>query len=126
MFIAPLALMAALNGAPASTAYSNQPVQIADCSVSQSASLANQPGFAAPYGANLSISFVNTSPKTVESVTFGVNDGRSTSRIVDAGTFSSNVRIEHEFVTPQLIGNPDVACTVQSVAFSDGTTWQAQ
>jgi hypothetical protein len=126
MLVAPLALIAALSAGPASTAYTNQPVQIADCSVASSSPLSDVPGFAAPYSSDLTIAFTNTSPKTVSSVTFSVSDGRSTSNIVDAGTFSSNVRIRHDFVTPQLIGAADVACSVQSVAFSDGSTWQAQ
>jgi len=126
MIFAPLALIASLAGSPADTAYSNQPIQVAGCSVASSAPLSNLPGLSVPYSSNLTIAFTNTSPKTVKSVTFAVNDGRSTSNIVDAGTFSSNVRIEHDFVTPQLIGESDVACSVQSVAFSDGSTWQAQ
>jgi hypothetical protein len=56
-----------------------------------------------------------------------VSDGRTTSRIVDKGTFSSGVAIDHNFITPQFqddLGN--VTCSVQAVAFTDGSTWQAQ
>jgi hypothetical protein len=60
-------------------------------------------------------------------VTFDVSDGRTTSRIVDKGTFSSGVAIDHNFITPQFQDDlSNVTCSVQAVAFTDGSTWQAQ
>lgn len=127
MFIAPLALIAALNGAPAATAYTNpQPIQVASCALDPQVA---QRGFGTvdiPTDAGLTISFVNRDPKTVQSVTFDVNDGGTTSQVVDKGTFSNGVQINQSLVTPQLIGASGVTCSVQAVAFSDGSVWQAQ
>jgi hypothetical protein len=123
MILTSFALVAALT-APQTTAYtSTAPIQVASCNVSQTQNQALLPDVpAAPSGSSLAISFVNQDQKTVKSVTFNVS-GIS---IVDAGTFSTGTRINHEFDTPQLLGASSVTCNVESVAFADGSTWQAQ
>lgn len=123
MILTPFALVAALS-APQTTAYTaTSPIQVASCSVSQTQGQAGFPGgLSLPENSSLAISFVNQDQKTVNSVTFNVNG----TPIVDAGSFSTGARISHNFVAPQLIGSSDVTCSVQSVAFADGSTWQAQ
>jgi hypothetical protein len=130
MFIASLALSAAIAAAPTQTAYTgNAPIRVASCALE-----AAVPGFYLPYGpfasptgASTTISFINQAPATVASVTFAVSDGRTTDQIVDKGTFSSGVTIDHQFITPQFQDDlTDVTCSVNSVAFTDGSIWQAQ
>jgi hypothetical protein len=118
-----LALVAALT-AQQNTAYaSTSPIQVAACDASvASTTAAGFPGISVPAASSVSIAFVNQNQKTVKSVTFNVN-GAS---VVDAGTFSPGVTIKHEFVSPQLLGDSDATCSVQSVAFADGSVWQAQ
>jgi hypothetical protein len=123
MFIAPLAFIATLTAGSKDIAYtSTSPIQVASCSVATGSGPANFPGIATAYGELLAISFVNHNTKTVKSVTFSVNGAP----IVDAGTFSTGVTISHQFVPPQLLAAGKVTCNVQSVAFADGSTWQAQ
>ncbi|HUN29730.1 MAG TPA: hypothetical protein VMV65_07970 [Alphaproteobacteria bacterium] len=130
MLFASLALSAAVATAPAQIAYSGTaPVRVASCSVTQAS-----PALYNPFGTNgaaqaaeTAISFVNQAPGAVSAVTFSVSDGRTTSRIVDKGTFSSGVAINHSFITPEFgdeLGG--VSCSVESVAFTDGSIWQAQ
>jgi len=123
MILTPLALVAALS-APQTTAYTaTSPIQVASCSVAQTQTQAGFPGgLSLPANSSLAISFVNQDQKTINSVTFNVNG----TPIVDAGTFSTGARISHNFAAPELIGSSDLTCNVQSVAFADGSTWQAQ
>jgi hypothetical protein len=130
MFIASLALSAAFTTMPAQYAYAGAaPVRVASCTLDSAASAYLPFGpFNAPSGSSTVISFVNEAPATVSSVTFNVTDGRTTSQIVDRGTFSNGVAIEnHRFTTPEFQNDTnDVSCSVTSVAFTDGSIWQAQ
>ncbi|HTU71139.1 MAG TPA: hypothetical protein VMF11_12580 [Candidatus Baltobacteraceae bacterium] len=130
MFIASLLLAAGLSPAPPQTAYTGiEPVRVASCALD-----AADPSIAYPFGpavpagvSSTAISFVNTDQRPIASVVFTVSDGRTTSRIVDKGTFSSGVEIDHSFATPEFgddLGS--VQCSVASVAFADGSIWQAQ
>jgi hypothetical protein len=132
MFITALALSAAVAATPVQYAYTGtSPVTVASCALQPSA-----PSFSLPYygggqtpasAGSTAISFENEAPATVSSVTFDVSDGRTTSRIVDKGTFSSGVAIDHSFITPQFQDDlSNVTCAVQAVAFTDGSSWQAQ
>ncbi|MGC2130112.1 MAG: hypothetical protein WA629_08450 [Candidatus Aquilonibacter sp.] len=130
MFIVPLALSAAFSMAPTQSAYTGiEPVRVASCALEPAA-----PAIDLPYSpavasgaASTVISFVNEAPATVASVTFDVSDGRTTSQIVDKGTFSSGVAIDHRFITPEFGNNlSGLSCSVKSVAFTDGSLWQAQ
>ncbi|HTX56861.1 MAG TPA: hypothetical protein VMD47_07135 [Candidatus Acidoferrales bacterium] len=130
MFIASLLLSAALDAAaPTQSAYlSTSPVQVAACSIDET------PAVDLPFGSGLpesdpqtAISFVNTDQRPISSVVFEVSDGTHTSRIVDKGTFSTGIAINHSYATPEFgyaLGG--VNCKVQAVAFADGSTWQAQ
>ena len=72
-------------------------------------------------GSQLQISFTNAGPKTVRSVTFAVKHGSSTTNIVDAGTFSIDAKISHDFDWSYV---PDaVDCSVVAIQYADGTTW---
>ncbi len=130
MFIAALALSVAVSTAPTQSAYTGtEPIRVASCSLAPAA-----PDLSLPWGASAladsastAISFVNEAPATVASVTFAVSDGRTTREIVDKGIFSSGVAIDHSFATPEFQSDlRDVSCSVKSVAFTDGSVWQAQ
>jgi hypothetical protein len=130
MLITSLALTAAMAAAPTQSAYTGiQPIAVASCALEP-----GTPDLSLPYGlpslsgdALIAISFMNEAPATVGSVTFDVSDGRTTSQIVDKGTFSRGVAIDHSYDTPQFQnGANDLTCSVKSVAFADGSLWQAQ
>ncbi len=125
MFTAPLLLIAALSGAPATTAYTAvAPIAISACTLQSELPQANFAGLDIPTVNAVAISFVNRNEKAISSVSFDVSDGRTTNRIVDTGTFSTGTAIDHSFSTPSL--SDAVSCSVRSVAFADGSTWQAQ
>jgi hypothetical protein len=65
------------------------------------------------------IRFVDTANRTVSRVTFRLNDGV---RIVDAGTFSPGITIDH---TLPLSHTDATTCAVTSVTFTDGESWNA-
>ena len=75
---------------------------------------------------NLRISFVNRAPMPATAVRFAVTTATGTQSIQDVGTFSNGASISHNF-SPAVSGEnfSDAAlCAVQSVTFSDGSTWQ--
>ncbi len=82
-----------------------------------------------PYTDGLSISYMNTSSKTADRIVFGVNYRGDYERVVDAGTFSPNVTIDHTFADVfsgyAYIGSKPNSCTVRVVRFTDGSTWHA-
>jgi hypothetical protein len=128
MFIAPLLLIAGLNPAqPTTEAYSGvEPVQVAACAVAEQGTTVPGSYFGAmvPSIGSLNVSFVNRDSRPITKVEFAVKDRGTTISVVDEGTFSSGIRIDHNFAEPALSG--DVSCTVRSVAFADGSTWKAQ
>jgi hypothetical protein len=79
-----------------------------------------------PSTGSLAISYANRNEKTATSVTFNVTDGRSTEQVVDNGTFTNGALIQHAFSTPGFANDSNVRCTVDAVAFSDGSSWKAQ
>jgi hypothetical protein len=113
-------------GSPAAAAV--PPVSVVSCDYS---SLQGTGGMLIPATApfrtsNLRITFVNNAALAATDVRFAVGyDGR-TQIVEDAGTFSSGTPITQEFVpSANLWYNGPAACSVQSVKFSDGSTWQA-
>jgi hypothetical protein len=101
-----------LTGAGAAMAQVAAPIKVQSCSVLQyqPSQLAYRSrywydyGFAgpfvpagSPYTDGIAISFVNTSQAVVDRVVFGVNYRGDFERIIDAGTFSPNVTINHTF-----------------------------
>ena len=127
---ASLLLSAALDASqPAQSAYTSvNPIQVASCSISQTPAWESFFGYSTSAGTpETAISFVNTKQTAVTSVVFEVTEGNRSSRIVDKGNFSNGVTINHTYETPELGASlGDVSCAVQSVAFADGSTWQAQ
>jgi hypothetical protein len=133
--------LAVTTGAAAQTA---APVKIDNCKVLQ-----YQParpayrswywydyGFAGPLVPNgsaftdgVTISFTNTSSAVADRVVFGVNYRGDFERVIDAGTFSPNVRIDHTFADVfsgyAFIGSKPNSCSVRVVRFKDGTVWRA-
>jgi hypothetical protein len=75
---------------------------------------------------NLRISFKNQAPIAATDVVFAVGyDGR-TQIVEDAGTFSQGTQITQDFMPlANLHYNGSAACSVQSVTFSDGSTWHS-
>ena len=126
MFIESLLLSAALTSPQ--TAYTNEaPIRVAACDLAYTPSIPLGFGNTLAGGNSLSISFVNQADKPIVSVAFDVTAGGTTSRIVDKGTFSSGTQINHSFNAYEFRNSAgDVACALKSVAFADGSTWQAQ
>jgi hypothetical protein len=75
---------------------------------------------------NLRITFENQAPLVATDVVFAVNyDGR-TQVVEDAGTFSSGTPVTQEFIpNANLRYNGPAMCSVQSVTFSDGSSWHS-
>jgi hypothetical protein len=82
-----------------------------------------------PYTDGLAISYVNTSNKVADRIVFGVNYRGDFEHVVDAGTFSPNVTIDHTFADVfsgyAYIGSKPNSCVVRVVRFRDGSTWHA-
>lgn len=128
VLIATLLLAAVLSPAqPSTEAYTAvEPLKVAGCSV-----VAHGPIPGSYFGPivsripSLNISFVDRNLKPITKIEFAVSDGNTTIPVVDEGTFSTGVVINHTFSEPALTGR-DVSCVVRSVAFADGSTWTAQ
>lgn len=133
-----------LAGTGIATAQGAAPIRIQNCSVLQ-----YQPagpayrsrywfdyGFAGPLVPNgspftdgITISFVNTSATVADRVVFGVNYRGDFERVIDAGTFSPNVTIDHTFADVfsgyAYLGSRPNSCSVRVVRFKDGSIWRA-
>ena len=75
---------------------------------------------------NLRITFVNEAPLAATNVRFAVRYADRTQIIDDAGTFATGTPITQDF-SPAPSAPYDgsgAACSVQSVTFADGSTWQ--
>ncbi len=107
----------------------NAPVSVVACDFTGGQlppSATGIPEMPSSYVGNLRISFVNQAPVTATSVRFAVRYAGRTQIIDDAGTFSTGVPITQEF-TPAAITPYETSsaqCAVESVSFSDGSTWQ--
>ncbi|MDQ2872545.1 MAG: hypothetical protein M3R35_05405 [Candidatus Eremiobacteraeota bacterium] len=79
----------------------------------------------------MQIQFTNQTSKTADLINFAVDSNGTSFVIRDVGTFSPNIEITHRyrngegqaFVLPQFIA-PKITCHVQSVRFTDGTSWR--
>jgi hypothetical protein len=104
------------------------PVSVVSCDYS---SLQGTGGLTIPETApfqtsNLRISFVNQAPVTATNVRFAVRYADRTQIIDDAGNFVSGAAVTQDF-TPVAAGAyyaDGAQCSVESVTFSDGSTWQ--
>jgi hypothetical protein len=133
-FTVTLATVAPLYGGPAAAQTSSSPIHVSSCTVLQ-AVRAPRPFFwypwavspNAPWTDGLKISYVNTSHLTADRVLFLVNYRGDKERVIDAGTFSPNVTINHEFgqfTGDAYLGPRPNTCRVGVVRFSNGTVWQ--
>jgi hypothetical protein len=96
------------------------PVRIDACQVSTPylVPLGNDSGGSKLVGDySLRIRFVDTANQTISRVTFRLNDGTN---VVDVGTFSPNIAIDHTLRLPQ---TDATTCAVTSVTFADGASW---
>ncbi len=133
-----------LAGALPASAQTGAPIQIKSCTVNQYAP--PQPAFrryywydygyagpnvpyGSPYTDGIRISFVNTGSKTADRVVFGVDYRGDFERVIDAGTFSPTVTIDHTFGDVfsgyAYIGPKPNSCVVRVVRFQDGSVWRA-
>jgi hypothetical protein len=122
----------------AASAQTSAPIQITSCDVQQYVPTQVRPfwypwGGPFPYGSlytdGLHISYVNRTQKTIDRVAFAVDYRGDVQRIVDAGTFSPGVTIDHEFgqfTGLAFLGNQPNSCSVAGVRFTDGSVWHAQ
>ncbi|MDB5072599.1 MAG: hypothetical protein JWM87_3710 [Candidatus Eremiobacteraeota bacterium] len=119
-------LTLAAAGAPAMAA-TPAPVSVVSCS---SYSLPRDGAMLIPQTApaqfnTLRITFVNQAPLTATDVRFVVQYSGHAQVIEDTGKFSSGVSISNDFTPADYIPyNGPATCSVQSVTFSDGSTWQ--
>jgi hypothetical protein len=75
---------------------------------------------------DFTLKFANTAGVAATTVKFVVGDHRSTRLVIDKGTFSPGVQIEHDFTTgdgPDI--EPNATCSVSEVDFADGSVWRA-
>jgi hypothetical protein len=106
------------------------PVTVVSCDYSSQwlpSSATGIPESASFQGASLRISFVNQAPLTATSVRFAVRYAGRTQIVDDAGTFSTGTPIVQEFAPLPNAGAyaaDGAQCAVESVTFSDGSTWQ--
>ena len=74
----------------------------------------------------VALGFTNLRAIPADEIRFRVEYAGRTEQVVDRGTFSPNVRIDHDFsgfFNARFQGSP--SCTVDYVEFSDGTVWTA-
>jgi hypothetical protein len=112
-------------GSPAAAAA--PPVSIVACDYSSFQGSGSLFPETAPFQtSNLQIAFVNQAPLAATDVQFAVGyDGR-TQNVEDAGTFSHGTQITQNFMpSANLRYNGTATCSVQSVTFSDGSTWRS-
>jgi hypothetical protein len=72
---------------------------------------------------------VNHTTKVADRVAFAVNYRGDAERVVDTGTFSPGVTIDHQFgqfTGLAYLGTQPNSCRVAAIRFSDGTVWRAQ
>jgi hypothetical protein len=132
------ALSLTLAAAPvaASAQTSSAPITITSCRVQQYQGVQNRrfwyPWSSRPYGSiytdGLEISYVNQSPLTASRVVFSVNYRGDIEHVVDAGTFSSGVSIDHtfgQFTGLAFLGTRPNSCRVAAVRYTNGTAWRA-
>lgn len=86
------------------------------------------PGAGAPVTDGIRIDYKNTARKVADRVAFGVDYRGQRDVIVDTGTFSPGVSINHtfgEFSGLSYLGNRPNSCRVLSVRYKDGTIFRA-
>jgi hypothetical protein len=103
------------------------PVSIISCDYNGLSSDGGQliPATAPFETSNLHVTFANRAPLAATDVRFAVNYAGHTDVIDDAGTFASGSTFAQDFTPSTNVEYTGSAqCSVQSVTFSDGSTWQ--
>jgi hypothetical protein len=117
-----------LAAAPAAAQAAGSPVSVTSCVIT---SVQNDGGHIIPgtswfHASDASISFVNQAPLAATDVRIAVRYAGSTQLLEDTGTFSSGTTITRNFTPSAAFAyNGPAECTVQSVTFSDGSSWHA-
>ena len=106
------------------------PVTVVSCDYSSQwlpSSATGIPESASFQNSSLRISFVNQAPITATNVRFAVRYAGRTQIVEDAGSFATGTPIVQDFsavATSGAYGADGAECAVESVTFSDGSTWQ--
>jgi hypothetical protein len=98
------------------------PVQVVRCTVNQ------RRGYVDPYQ-SVSIGFVDRYDAPADEVRFTVRYAGRTAHILDRGTFSKAVRIDHifrEFWGALFAGSNVTSCSVEYAHFADNTAWSVE
>ena len=112
----------ALFASPAATAAA--PIDITSCDVSSTPYQAI-PETARFWNSNLRVTFVNQAPVPATDVRIAVSYRGQTQVLDDAGTFTPGTPIAQDLSpSPEPQYDGAASCSVQSVKFSDGSTWQ--
>jgi hypothetical protein len=130
------ALAAGVKSGANAQARSSAPVTVTECSVLQYRATHLHPFWRPfgpyPYGSvytdGLRIVFVNHAEKTASRVAFRVNYRGDVRQVIDVGTFSPAVTIDHlfgEFTGDAWLGPKPNACGVVAVRYADGSYWHA-
>jgi hypothetical protein len=132
------ALSLTLAAAPiaASAQTSPAPIAIASCRIQQYQGVEGRrfwyPWSSRPFGSiytdGVEISYVNKSPLTASRVVFSVNYRGDIEHIVDSGTFSPGVTINHtfgQFTGDAFLGTRPNSCSVAAVRYTNGSAWRA-
>jgi hypothetical protein len=136
IFVCGIALLTALvNMTGSARAQSRDPIRITKCDILRYITVNAHPFWRPfgpyPYGSlytdGIQIVYMNTSPKTATRVAFLVNYRGDVQHIIDVGTFSPNISINHEFgqfTGDAWLGPKPNVCRAVAVRFSDGTVWR--
>jgi hypothetical protein len=127
-FLACLAVLALCGPLPV-LAGASDPVILNSCGLSyDSTNVASQI-------TGLEAQFTNNGPRTAQVVNIKADIAGNTQVIRDVGTFSPGIEIKHkyrtntgQFALPTVLGTilsgrPNVTCSIDSVAWDDGTKW---
>jgi len=131
-----LALAAAPLAASAQTPPTPAPIAITTCSVLQYQGYDNRQfwypwpaqRYSSIYTDGLEIAYVNKSSLPASRVVFSVNYRGDIEHVIDAGTFSPGVSIDHtfgQFTGLAFLGQRPNSCRVAAVRFTNGTAWRA-
>jgi hypothetical protein len=131
-----LALAAVPLAASAQTPTATLPIAITNCSVLQYQGYEGRQywypwtyrDFGSIYTDGVHVAYVNKGPLTASRVVFSVNYRGDVEHVVDAGTFSPGVTIDHtfgQFTGLAFLGQRPNSCRVAAVRFANGSAWRA-
>jgi hypothetical protein len=120
------ALAATLAVSTTPSAPAQYPIGVTRCDVVASTPALPFDAMSSPAVNTLEVSFVNHAAIVAKDVRITVSFEGSTQTIDDRGTFSPNIAIDHSFGPTATYGGGAAQCSVASVQFADGTSWQPQ